>query len=87
MLIFDNLSLKSMVNSSTKKCKYGADGTSIIGQQVFFKQTLAQGIPVGSIIEITVTRPDGTPITANMRVQESDMELLQEIKEIATMNR
>ena len=51
----------------------------------FFKQTLTQGIPVGSVIEITVTRPDGTPVTANMRVQESDMELLQEIKEIATI--
>ena len=51
----------------------------------FFKQTLTQGIPVGSVIEITVTRPDGTPITANMRGQEADMELLQGIKGMATM--
>lgn len=49
----------------------------------FFKQMYTQGIEVGSVIEITVTRPDGTPVTANMRVQESDMELLQELKELA----
>lgn len=51
----------------------------------FFKQMYTQGIPVGSVIEITVTSPDGTPVTANMRVQESDMELLQELKELANM--
>lgn len=49
----------------------------------FFKQSFTQGIPAGSVIEITVTRPDGIPVTANMRVQESDLELLQEIKELA----
>jgi hypothetical protein len=49
----------------------------------FFKTILAQGVEEGSVIEITVTRPDGTPLTANMRVQHSDIELVQQLKELA----
>jgi hypothetical protein len=37
----------------------------------------------GSVIEITVTRPDGTPVTANMKVQQSDIELIRQLKEMA----
>lgn len=40
------------------------------------------GIPEGTIIEITVTRPGEDPITANMKVLPSDLELLQSLKEI-----
>ena len=48
----------------------------------FFQQVMARGIPVGSVIEITVTGPDGTPITANMKVQQSDIDLLEELKSL-----
>ena len=40
------------------------------------------GIPEDSVIEITVTRPGEDPITANMKVLPSDLELLQSLKEI-----
>jgi hypothetical protein len=46
----------------------------------FFQKVMAQGIEEGSVIEITVTKPDGTAATGNMRVQQSDLEMLQELK-------
>lgn len=49
----------------------------------FFKTVVTQGIEEGSIIEITVTKPDGTPITANMKVLQSDLELVEELKNLA----
>jgi predicted amidohydrolase len=48
----------------------------------FFQNVLGQGIEEGSVIEITVTRPDGTTTTGNMRVQASDLEMLQELKNL-----
>ena len=43
------------------------------------------GITEGTIIEITVTKPGEEPITTNMKVQQSDLELLQELQDIAKM--
>lgn len=34
-------------------------------------------------MEITVTRPGEEPVTANIKVQQSDLELLAELKELA----
>ena len=48
----------------------------------FFRTILSQGFEEGSVIEITVTKPDGTATTANMRVQKSDLELVQQLKEL-----
>lgn len=53
----------------------------------FFQSVLTQGIEEGSVIEITVTKPDGTPTTANMRVQSSDIELVQGLKDLAAGQR
>ena len=49
----------------------------------FFKTVLAQGINEGDVIEITVTKSNGTPITANMKVQQSDLELIEELKSLS----
>ena len=49
----------------------------------FFKTVFAQGIKEGDVIEITVTKADGTPITANMKVQQSDLELMEELKNLS----
>jgi hypothetical protein len=48
----------------------------------FFQNVLAQGIEEGSVIEITVTRPDGAATTGNMRVQASDLKMLQELRNL-----
>jgi hypothetical protein len=49
----------------------------------FFGTMLRQGVEEGSVIEITVTSPDGVPVTGNMRVQQSDLELIRQLKELA----
>lgn len=48
----------------------------------FFQTVIAQGIEEGTVVEITVTRPDGTSLTGNMKVQQSDLELMQELKNL-----
>lgn len=48
----------------------------------FFQAVIAQGIEEGTVVEITVTRPDGTSLTGNMKVQQSDLELMQELKNL-----
>lgn len=51
----------------------------------FIKDLSKQDIAPGSIIDVQITKPDGTTVTANMRVQESDLKLLQELKSLSSM--
>ena len=39
-------------------------------------------IDEGTIIELTVTRPDGTHVKGNMKVQPSDMEFFRELSQL-----
>ena len=48
----------------------------------FIGMFIKSGIPEGSIIEITVTKPGEEPMTTNMKVQQSDIELIQALKNI-----
>lgn len=48
----------------------------------FVKAVFSKGIEEGTIMEITVTKPGQEPMTANIKVQQSDLELLQELKEL-----
>lgn len=48
----------------------------------FTQNVLGQGVPEGTIIEITLTRPGQDPIMTNMKVKESDLELLQSLKDL-----
>lgn len=49
----------------------------------FFSAVFRQGIQEGTVIEITVTKPDGTALTGNMRVQQSDLEIVEELKNLS----
>lgn len=49
----------------------------------FFRNVLKGGIEEGTVIEITVTRPGQEPMTTNMKVKQSDIELFQGLKDIA----
>lgn len=51
----------------------------------FIKNLPVQGVTHGSIIDVQITKPDGTTVTANMRVQESDLKLLEGLKDLASM--
>lgn len=46
----------------------------------FINAVVRPGIPEGTIIEMTVTKPGEEPITTNIKVMASDLELFDEIK-------
>ena len=49
----------------------------------FLKNVFSSGVEEGTIIEITVTKPGGQPVTSNIKVLQSDLDLLNELKELA----
>lgn len=48
----------------------------------FTEHFIKTGIPVDSVIEVTVTRPGEEPVTSNMKVLESDLELIRALGEM-----
>lgn len=48
----------------------------------FLNAVFARGVEEGTIIEIKVTNPGQDTMTANIKVQQSDLELLQELREL-----
>lgn len=46
----------------------------------FFKRMLEEGIQPDSVLEITIQRPDGSQMKANMRVSQEDLVLLEQLK-------
>ena len=49
----------------------------------FCNDMFSRGIGAGTVIEITIARPGEEPITANMRVQQEDLDMLQSLQELA----
>lgn len=49
----------------------------------FLNAVFSAGITEGTVIEITVTKPGEEPITTNMKVLQSDLDLLDELKNLA----
>ena len=47
----------------------------------FLNAAFARGIQEGTIIQMKVTKPDGTEMTTNLKIKQSDLELLQELRE------
>ena len=47
----------------------------------FVEHFMRTGLPEDTIIEVTVTLPGQEPVTSNMKVQQSDLELLQALKD------
>lgn len=48
--------------------------------EAFIQAILSRPMEEDTVIEITVTRPGEKPVTANLKVQPSDLELLEELK-------
>ena len=46
----------------------------------FFKTAIRQGINEGDVIEISITHPDGTKLESNLKVQQSDLDLVSELR-------
>ncbi len=49
----------------------------------FIKAAFGNGVVEDTIIEISVTKPGCETITSNIKVKQSDLELLQELQELA----
>ena len=41
------------------------------------------GIQEGTVIEITVTKPGEQPVTSNMKVMQSDIDIVNELKTLS----
>ncbi len=48
--------------------------------EAFLNSVFSRKIEEDTVIEITVTRPGEVPVTANIKVLQSDLELLEELK-------
>lgn len=48
--------------------------------EAFLQNVLSRGIEEDTVVEITVYRPGEKPVTANLKVQRSDLELLEELR-------
>ena len=46
----------------------------------FIKAVAGGGVPVDTIIEVTVTKPGEEPITTNIKVCQSDLDLFEALK-------
>lgn len=46
----------------------------------FVQVAFGNGVEEGTIIEVTVTKPGQSPITSNLKVQQSDLDLLDSLK-------
>ncbi len=46
----------------------------------FVSNEFSTGIPEDSVIELTITKPGKDPVTTNIKVKKSDLELLDSLK-------
>ena len=48
----------------------------------FVRNELMTGLPVGTVIEMTVTKPGAQPRTTNVRLTEEDLAAINEFKDM-----
>ncbi|MBQ9443373.1 MAG: hypothetical protein K6E90_07335 [Lachnospiraceae bacterium] len=49
----------------------------------FVRNELMTGLPEGTVIEMTVTKPGGTPKTTNVKLTQEDLNALNEMKNMS----
>lgn len=55
--------------------------------EAFVRTVLSRPLEEGTVLEVTVTRPGEKPVTGNIKLQQSDLELLEELKELSEHGR
>ncbi len=48
----------------------------------FFQAAFSKSLEEGTVIEMTIQRPDGDTLTSNIKLTASDLALLEQIKEL-----
>lgn len=69
----------SVLKLMSAKAKFEKNHPKFIS---FLAHVFSRPIKEGTVIEFIVTRPGEEPISANIKVQQSDLELLSELKEL-----
>ena len=59
--------------------RFQADHPKVVN---YFQVVFGTGVPEGSVIEVTVTKPGGEPVTTNLKVTASDLELVNMLKDL-----
>ncbi len=54
---------------------------------LFLNSVMQDGIREGTILDFTVTEPDGKTYRSNLKISQEDLELFQELKELAAQSR
>jgi len=67
----------SIMKLMNAKNKFTANHPKFVS---FLSAVFSTEIEAGTIIEITVTKPGQNPVTSNIKVQQSDVDLFQELK-------
>lgn len=49
---------------------------------LFLNAVYDKGLVEGAVVEIAVTRPDGEKLVSNIKLQQSDIEMLRELQNI-----
>lgn len=55
--------------------------------EAFVRMVLSRPLEEGTVLEVTVTRPGEKPVTGNIKLLQSDLELLAELKELSEHSR
>lgn len=70
----------SLMKMMTLKNKFEKNHPKFLA---YLKAVFSRPMEPGTILEVTVTRPGEQPVTANIVVNEEDLELLNELKTLA----
>ena len=54
---------------------------------LFLNSVMQDGIREGTILEFTVTEPDGRRYCSNLKISQEDLALFQELKELTEQSR
>ena len=49
----------------------------------FLSAVFSRGMEESTVIEITLTRPGEAPMTTNMKIRQSDLDLMRELQDMA----
>ena len=71
------MDMNAMLKLMTAKNKFEKNNPKFFS---FIKAAFGNGIEVDSVIEISVTKPSGEKLTTNIKVCQSDLELLDTLK-------
>ena len=77
-----NMNPMALMKLMKAKNEFTANHPKVVSfiQNVIFG---GSGIPEGTVLEITITKPGAEPVSTNMKVLASDLALVEELKNLA----